>query len=196
MIALVLGGAESLWDDVERFRRLHGFDFSGWCSDPQQRGLIVATNAAGVHYPGPVDHWVTRHAPYFLALPKGRPGWFAQRDALHAGPPAITWSIEQLPAGGLQVDHIIEPWGATSGLLALQVALDELNCDGAVGCGIPMDTRPHFDRPGEWASALTFQTDWLLHMERIGDRFRSMSGWTRDLHGEPTADWIRERMAS
>lgn len=61
MIALILGGASSVWDEHAA------------AEDLLCRGhLVVAANLAGIHYPGRLDAWATLH-------PELLPGWAAQR---------------------------------------------------------------------------------------------------------------------
>ena len=186
MIALILGGADCLWEDLRAFLSICGAP-AGLIM-PGAAGTLIATNAAGVHYPGDVPHWVTRHPESWVGLPDNQPSWLAQREALHPQRlRSVRWSNLYLPG---VVDRVVHPWGGSSGLLALAVAIDHLGADRVVLCGMPMDRRGHFDRGGEWPSATTFQRDWKKALPRMGDRVRSLSGWTRSLHGAPTAEWI------
>jgi hypothetical protein len=184
VIALILGGAECLWDD------LHAFLVA--CHAPAglilRGATLIATNLAGVHYPEEVPHWVTRHPENWVGLPQGEPGWLAQRAAKFPGwRPSVRWSNVYL--AGI-VDRVVKPWGGSSGLLAVTVAIAHLNADRVVLCGMPMDKRGHFDRQDEWKSATTFQGEWKKALPRMGDRVRSLSGWTRSVHGAPTEAWV------
>ncbi len=41
-----------------------------------------------------------------------------------------------------------------------------------------------------WGDAPHYREAWTDALPEIAGRARSMSGWTRDLLGAPTADWI------
>jgi hypothetical protein len=73
----------------------------------------------------------------------------------------------------------------------LKVALIDLGFDRAVLCGIPLDARQnHFDTPGPWRPASQYEHGWRQALPHITDRTRSMGGWTADLLGRPTPEWI------
>jgi len=57
-LAVILGGAAGLWDDL---RALGSFT-----------GAVVAVNQAGIYYPYPIQHWATLH-------PEGLPAWIRAR---------------------------------------------------------------------------------------------------------------------
>jgi hypothetical protein len=216
-IALVLGGADCLWLDIgklialaewgsivarpgESFRfdhtttiplsldRILPFEWAG-----ELPAAIIATNAAGVYYPGHVDHWVTLHPEWWLGLPDSMPGWMDQRRIRGGNLDAVRWSDRGLPHWAQwNVDRITPRWRGTSGLLAVKVAV-ELGFPRIVLCGIPMEDRGHFDEPAKgFAGATTFQTEWRQVMHHFDGRVRSMSGWTRKVHGAPTREWLLE----
>ena len=87
---------------------------------------------------------------------------------------------------------VVRPWGGSSGLLATRVAVADLNSPKVVLCGVPQDDRAHFDRPGKWRHADSFVESWEAIVPRIRDRVRSMSGWTREVFGAPTREWLEE----
>jgi len=196
-IALVLGGADCLWDDIESFALLSGLKVlnNGWpfpAPPPSfQIPTIIATNAAGVYYPGHVDHWVTLHPEWWLGLPDSMPGWMDQRRIRGGNLDAVRWSDRGLPHWAQwNVDRITPRWRGTSGLLAVKVAV---GFPRIVLCGIPMEDRGHFDEPAKgFAGATTFQTEWKQVMHHFDGRVRSMSGWTREVHGAPTREWLLE----
>ncbi|MCI0434489.1 MAG: hypothetical protein L0271_12740, partial [Gemmatimonadetes bacterium] len=51
-IAILLGGAASVWDDYVALCELITGDWIG---------LIAAVNDIGCHWPGRLDHWITLH---------------------------------------------------------------------------------------------------------------------------------------
>lgn len=207
MIAVVLGGADTLWDDVAaaaalltgelRIERpppsITGDDGPVPSIGGAPRPSVIATNAAGVYYPGHVDHWVTLHPEWWLGLPDSMPGWMDQRRIRGGNLDAVRWSDRALPHWAQwNVDRITPRWRGTSGLLAVKVAV-ELGFPRIVLCGIPMEDRGHFDEPAKgFAGATTFQTEWKQVMHHFDGRVRSMSGWTRKVHGAPTREWLLE----
>ena len=89
------------------------------------------------------------------------------------------------PAYWAAIDRTIpELWaGGSSGLYACQVA-QALCFRKAVLCGVPMTSDPRFFDPAPWAGSARYRQAWARHKDRLGF-VRSMSGWTRDLLGEP-----------
>jgi len=163
-LALVLGGATTVWDDVEAALALTEADG------------IVACNDIAADWPGPIDAAATLHPDLW-------PGW-AERRASKGYPPAPQvfthgWAFPGQDRSG------------SSGLFALKVALVDLGYDRAVLCGVPMDEQArHITEPWPWRSAEILRAGWRQALPAIGDRARSMSGWTADLLGRPTPDWL------
>lgn len=168
MIALVIGGAGSVYADVDAALDLGEFDG------------VVACNHIGITWRGRLDAWCSIHGD------KLKRPWAARRAL--AGLP---------PAGRLfgQEDADYRFPGQTvpgsSGLFALKVALEEMGYDRAVLCGIPLEPEAeHFNIRGAWAPAIGYRAGWLQALPHIADRARSMSGWTADTLGRPDAAWI------
>jgi hypothetical protein len=182
--ALVLGSASCLQDDLDALDALAG----PWS------GIVVACNDAGWLYPGRLDHWASLHPERF-------PDWLPRReDAI-----ATLWTTPESMRDGDELrrhPHEVRdlaPWwhkhgnSGSSGMLAVQVAL--LHADRAVLCGMPLDTRAHRPGvigppPGGFDMAHAFRETWEAQTPRMVDRVRSLSGWTKDLLGEPSKHWI------
>lgn len=166
-LALVLGGAECVWQDVRELLALATPD------------VVIATNDMIVHWPLDLPHAVTLH-------PQRLPGWLEQRRANALPAPGTVWSYRTAP----HVDRVSDDWQGSSTLLALKFALFELRIDGAVLAGAPLDRSPHFVRAGPWTDARTFYGGWTAHKRQLMGRARSMSGWTKTLLGDVTAEWL------
>jgi hypothetical protein len=192
--AIILGGAESVWDDVDALEEL-------WGRRPWD-GITIAVNDIACHRPRrrsdwiildegfSIDHWCTLH-------PEKLADWMALRD--RNGLPAgyRTWSHKREPYHSIRgrefIDHTlpIKRETLSSGLFACYVA-KELGVEGYL-CGIPMTSTPHFAGSREheagvaWVSAAPFWDAWLAAFAR-GElsHIRSMSGRTRELLGAPT----------
>lgn len=171
-IAFVLGGAVSLWDEIEQARALVEPD------------LIIATNHAGRDYPGPVDHWVSMHSDLFELWAKtraqaGRPPalnhWGAAHRQHHGGPDGIR--------------RIAAP-GGSSGLLAVYVGL-QLDCTHLILCGMPMHQNGrHFDHEAKWREARQYWGAWERALPTIQGRVKSLGGQTFHWLGRPTKEWL------
>lgn len=175
--AVVLGGAACLWDDLRALNELVG----GGAWD----GLVIAVNDSGWAYPGHIDHWVSLHPEKFAA-------WCALRAANGYPNGYVKW-------GGLWpgandsplVDrvHPVKEVGST-GLHAALIAVGPLGCDRVVLAGTPMDAQRHFTRGQAWDMADFHRDGWTKALPKIEGRVRSMSGWTRELLGEVTTEWL------
>jgi hypothetical protein len=175
-ITLVLGSADCLHADIERARDLIG--------DRPYR--VIACNQAVFAWPGPLAHFVTAH-------PEEMGPWLAKRAELGYSTDYETWT-RPYPYGFEKrerlCDHVLGGiyHGGSSGLLALGVAI-ETGGTRNILCGIPMDTRPHFNA-GEWTAAAIYRTRWEEKAHALRRTARSWSGWTAELLGEPDAAWL------
>jgi hypothetical protein len=175
-LAAILGGARCVWEDLEALTALRAPDF------------IIATNDAGAHYAGRVDHWATLH---YEKLPT----WTAER-ALRGYPPAERiWVHTKAvgPVAGNSLHDRLEDWGGSSGLFAVQVAL-ALGAARVALCGVPLEVNEgHFFDPGRWSWAVRYRSGWINHRAEIAGPVRSMSGWTAEYLGKPDEVWLHEK---
>lgn len=145
---------------------------------------IFATNNIGLHWEGQVDFWVTLH-------PMPCHDWVGMASALEkraqAGRNAPEcWAHNH--KGG--VPNRSSDWGGSTGLLAVKIAREKA-FDKIVLAGVPMSSElGHFYDKKPWGSANGFRRAWQSRVKMIGPFVRSMSGWTRELFGEPTAEWL------
>lgn len=164
MRVLVLGGASCLFHDLQAVGE--------W------DGIRIAVNDAGYAVRERIDHWATLH-------PEKLPAWVDRRRRYGGNMDFITWSRRQPD----DVDHILTPWDSgSSGMLAVQVALDELNATEVVLCGVPLEESPHFFSKVPWVHAITHRKAWEKNLWRMKGKVHSLSGWTRELLGAP--EWI------
>lgn len=170
-----------MWDDLAQARRLAEFN------------AVIAVNDAGAAHEGELDVWATLHAEKL-------PGWVRQR-AENGFPPARAIAAhagnsEQGNPRSYPVDHIIDYcWpgmnaSGSSGLFAVKVAI-ELGFDRIVLCGVPMRAADaHFFDSQPWGEVESFTAAWPVALPFIADKTRSMSGWTQELLGAPTPEWL------
>jgi hypothetical protein len=170
MIAAVLGGAAGVWSDLADLRKLRKPD------------IVIACNDVGALYPARLDGWVTLHAEKLHS-------WMQRRRRLdyRAFTPEGEW-----PAGS-RVEILRERWAGSSGLYGVQIAMDIFQSSRVVMCGIPLDAaQGHFFAPNEaWPDADLFRAGFRAALPVIRDTARSMSGYTRELLGAPSADWLK-----
>lgn len=169
--ALVLGSANTL--EADRAAALELFD-------PH---LVIACNHAGLVEPGRLDHWVSMHPDLLVH-------WVKQRR--EAGLPDAGQLWRPRHRGhkvGLEMNQL-ENWGGSSGLLCVAVAF-QLGVQRIVLAGVPMrKTFRHFDHQDYWWEARQYWPAWERHKPKMQDRVRSLSGWTQNLLGSPTREWL------
>ena len=163
---LILGGADSVWPDIEAALDLG--EFYG----------IVGANLIGIYWPGSFDAFVSLHPDKFKIWAERR-----RRRGLPAHKALIgnTDTDPRFPG---------QEGPGSSGLFALKVALIDLGFDRAVLCGVPLTTTPHFNDAADWRHATYYHAAFHSILPQIAHRTRSMSGLTRDVLGSPTSEWI------
>lgn len=188
--ALVLGGAQSVWDDIAALEAVVG----------RWRGPVLAINniacerdlRTGQAWERRIDHLCTLHAEKValwrrkrreLVISLGRsPEWDVYE----------TWSCGRRTA----VDrHYSGITGGSSGLYAVSVAL-HLGFERVVLAGVPMtNERNAFRDEAQWKAFRRYTDAWVDRSRNalplLAGRVRSMSGWTREILGPPELDWIR-----
>lgn len=175
MIALILGGAPSWEREAKAAAALIG-----------RRHLVVAANLAGIHWRGRLDAHCSLH-------PERMAEWTADRKARRYPAAArhfVPGGVHALPWAEKAADR----WNASSGGYALQCALFEIGATAAILCGVPMDAEAgHFTRPpgASWEGTADYRRGFEGALRECGGRIRSMGGWTANLFGQPTAEWVR-----
>lgn len=173
---LVLGGASCLQADVTAAMGLG--PFAG----------TVACNDSGTWWPGQLDGWVSLHSGKLTAWARQRAkqGFTpASRLAGHLNETSRRPELEYVDHRFPGQIHV-----GSSGLFAVKFALLDLGFDRAVCCGLPMDEQCHFFRDAPWTGAKSHRRGWQEALPAIKDKVRSLSGWTADLLGCPSAEWI------
>lgn len=173
--ALVIGGADSVWDDVESALSIGEFF------------AVIACNDIGAAWPGELDAWVTLH-------PENMQGWIERRSA--RGYPPAKMIVYHEDKDGSPKPDLVTPYNwhrshksASSGVFAAKVAI-ELGHDRNVLCGVPLTPRPHFDTRGDWLAAMDFHDGLIAAEPYLRGKVRSMSGKTREILGAPTPEWL------
>lgn len=174
-ICLVAATARCAWEDIARFKEIS--------NDIQAD--IMAVNLMGFLYPGRVHHWACLHPELFMSLEPLR-----KRMRSRLG---HTWTHSGRSGPGVQFAWGIEKNGGTSTLLAALVAIC-LGYRRIVLAGAPLSNDGHFyDPPGEFDTydSRPVKLEWeAARMDMFQDRIRAMSGWTKQILGEPTKEWL------
>lgn len=173
-VAICLGGALSVWDDLKKAMELV----------KDRPHLIVAANHAGLLFPGDIDAWVTLH-------PELLPEWMADRKEAGFNDDYQAF-VHSNRRKLFDVEEVPQRWSASSGIFAAQVALDALDCAGAILCGVPIAPEGgHIVDPGEWPLSERYRPG-VLQARDQGAPIRSMSGWTAKVLGKPSKSWLTE----
>ena len=177
VIAVVLGGAGGVWQDLAELRVMMG----------RWPDIVVATNDAGAVYPGRLDGWATLHSEKLAK-------WQAIRKRRDYRAFTIKghWNIDDT------IEIVPERWKGSSGLYAVQIALDAFKASGVVLCGVPLwPENGHFFSPTKvWPEAEIYRRGFQAALPVIRGSVRSMSGWTRELLGAPCPEWLTDRAAA
>lgn len=174
-IALVIGGAEGVHEEWARALEM--------CRPDAQLVCNSMIGEAPVHCVG-----VTLH-PWMMLQ------WTQRRAALRLPPLEVVWTFRPARSACEQgVTRVLPKWGRPYGsvsLYAVQAALETYQATHVVLCGCPMQAhRGHFLTGRRWIPADAFRRGWVHRREMLGAVVRSMSGWTAETFGEPTAEWL------
>lgn len=180
-VALVLGSAQCVDDDIARAAAIGEFDG------------VVACNGMIERWPVRLDAAVTLH-------PEKLNEWLWRRQDNGYPPPRCVVTSDRYECASADIKTAPRMPGQTeagsSGLFAVKVALCDLGYDKVICCGIPLTSMPHAGDIEPWSVAALYRGGWVQAMEFMKRRVRSMSGWTADFLGQPTADWMAENVQS
>ena len=171
--AVVLGGAARVYDDLAAALLIF------------TPSLIFAVNHMGRDYPGKLDCFASTHS-------ENLPGWLAERAAAGRPPVSEVWMNDTRKVPPELAAYNVgraENLGGSSSQLAVMAAFKK-GIDRVVLCGVPLDASPHYDDPNPWDAYEKFRPAWQLHLNLFRGKVTSMSGWTAELLGYPTREWI------
>lgn len=169
-VFVVLGGSPTVFDDLERTKELLGREPFG----------IVACNLAGIAYPGEIQGWASLHSEMMAT-------WRAQRRGNADYRAFIPSRHPNCPDGTI----VIPRWDGSSGLYGGEVALSQFQAGGVILCGVPMDPEAgHFATPGFWSGGTHYRKAFTDALPTLGGRVRSMGGWSAQVYGHPTREWL------
>jgi len=186
-LALVVGCADCVWDEVEAAQKLATFD------------EIYCVKMSGIYWEEGPFHWITLHPEYMAAYKEKRaalnlPSNFDIIAPLinevgnhwqHAADRRVSfrWNVD--PITGPELSS-----SGSSGLFAVRIAMID-GCDRIVLAGVPMTKEGrHFARGHEWQHTSVFTGAWEQAASRLRGRVKSFSGWTMNLLGAPDVEWL------
>jgi hypothetical protein len=172
-IAVVVGGAECWREDLEEARKLlAGLKF---------RFIYINDHIKSFAEPGVA---CTLHPDKLY----GHFAWLGERERAGLPKPEQVWAHRKHSA--VTHDTASEEWRGSTGLFAFCVAR-RLGHVRVIACGVPMTVDgSHFERHQLWQSAISFRQGWIQYKNQIAPFFRSMSGWTAEMFGKPTREWL------
>lgn len=170
---LVLGGAACVWDDAEAAMEMAEFDAVLACKD------MIAD------WPGRLDYGVSLH-------PERCAEYLRERKRKgYLGRPQI-WVHKNHGSRRAETDCSIEDWGGSSGLFGVRVGIEE-GFGRIVLAGVPMTADAgHYKRGEPWTECRKYTARWEARADDLRGAVRSMSGWTAELLGRPTTDWLND----
>jgi hypothetical protein len=129
-------------------------------------------------YPHHIKYFATYHSEDILPAKE-------RRRAIGGNDDYLVISHEAKDTVGMVVPY--KPPSGSSALLGVQAAII-LGYDKIVLCGCPLIGKSPKNNKYE-----DFHQGWEATDKGILSKVRSMSGWTRELLGEPTEEWLREK---
>jgi len=172
-VAVVVGGSESVWQEVE-----------------QARELCRIAGVAPEFFV--VNDMIAQFAEKCVAVslhPDKIPGWLSKRRSAGYPEPDQVWSHRT--QRGVVTNFLTDHWGGSSGLFAAKIAFQELHHGRVLLCGVPMKVEAqHFIRHQRWNACAAFWRAWLRHREQLIKYVRSFSGNTADLLGRPDVEFL------
>lgn len=183
-VVLVVGSGNSVWDDLANLDDLVDI----------RTFPVVTINDMGTVYPEPIAVYCTLHPEKFRM-------WQDKRNVngLNTDYLAVTHERNDVVPDRFpyRVDRVVgHEWSdasgsGSSGLYAVKVAL-ALGAARVVLAGVPLDANfNHFNDRQKWHECSMFQHTWEQVAPRLQGKVKSLSGFTKNLLGEPTFRWLR-----
>lgn len=173
MVAIVVGGASCVFDDVKKARDL--------CCAAGSDPVYYVINDMIPQFDGACIA-VTLHTEKIAA-------WLEQRQLSSKQKPSQVWAHRKYPEK--IITHSTPDWRGSSGLFACKIAM-ESGINKILLCGVPMTViGDHFVRQRRWNACEGFRDAWDCHMAEIRPFVRSFSGWTAEQLGVPTIEFLQ-----
>lgn len=170
-IAIVVGGATNVFDDIARTRDLLNGHKAEWFVVNDMIPMFEGECIVATLHPTRIKAWIDERAK--KGHPKPKAVWCNIRD-----------DRTKL------ITNIIEDWRGSSGMYAARVAL-HLGYDRIILCGVPMDPKMGNVRGTQkWDGQGQFVGGWIDHHNDLAPYVRSWSGWTKQRLGAPDGAFL------
>ncbi len=153
-----------------------------WIFDYMAIGLDCADR-----YLGRIKHCATYHPSDLAAFRERREKAGGNLDyTIHSHVDRLTDAENINKINVYSVDRIWPMWTPSGGssLLGVQVGIG-LGYEKIIVAGSPL-------LDDKYVVESDFRKGWIRHLDEIKDNARSMSGWTRELLGGPTEEWLND----
>jgi hypothetical protein len=177
---IIVGSGAGVWEELAEAQNMMpvhhimAVNFAMFGLETLNRNSIDRTQ--GQPY---VNHWASLTPEYFAFKPRHAVG-----VTTHCSKP------------GIHIDYVhsdLKSQGGSGGEWAIHVAL-KIGYKKIIVCGIPIDHRARFyDAPGsiQYYGSGAARYAWIQNKNSgLFENVRSMSGWTAELLGKPTVEWI------
>lgn len=178
-IGIVLGGAESVWAELELAQEL--------CRENGVKPKYLCCNDMIEHFSK--DCVVTTlHADKL-------PTWLANRAIKGMSPPEAVWvctkEYKAKRGGTIFATNFMDDLGGSVGLFACRVAITYYGLR-VILCGVPLtEEGRHFVRGTPWKDVSTFERRWHPHIQGLlKGKVRSYSGKTKEWFGAPDVAYV------
>jgi len=174
-ILIIVGSAPCATEDLAAIMSVIGRE------DPAPTIMLIGLDSVE-KYLGHADYFATYHTSDIEPAFERRTAAGGNTDYMII---AHQQHIEK-PTGRDLVDLIIpfEPPTGNSALLGVLAGI-KLGYEKIIVCGCPLMGKN--DKQYDYAN---FRAGWTAKLAMIKDKTRSMSGWTQELLGAPTEEWI------
>ena len=163
---VVMGSAPCLEQDLSALLMLNDA-----MADPDYYDFCAVGLDCADRFLGRIEHAVSYHPKEFPQFRERRAKAGGNLDYLQHSHGAVS-GLE------IRVWPYFSPSGSST-MLGVEVGLG-LGYAKIVVCGAPLDEKGY----------RRFQEGWKVRLEKIKDRTRAMSGFPRELLGEPTKEWL------
>jgi len=183
-ILIIIGSAPCCADDIVAFSSMYqgALPLYSYGDNPVACDWMLIGLDSVEKIPWPAQYFATYHTSDIEPAFERRKAAGGNTDYMII---AHQQHIEK-PTGRELVDLIIpcEPPSGSSALLGVLAGI-KLGHEKIIVCGCPLMGK--HDKQYDYAN---FRAGWTAKLAMIKDKTRSMSGWTQELLGAPTEEWI------
>lgn len=171
MIAVVVGGAETVWTEVEQARKL--------CAEAGQAIQFYITNDMIAAFP---------ESAIGVTLQHHKLGKWMDGRIKNGHPPLVEmWCYKPHSL----VTNCAVDEGGSVGMYSARIAQVQHHHRRILLCGVPMiKTFGHFVRQRPWDACDIFKQAWKRQLPYLKPCVRSFSGWTAQQLGTPDREFV------